>query len=170
MGFGDLHPVIMPVRSMLILPGAVVLLLAASVPSHGIELEAGTWKEVETGTEDGKPVQPSFNTTCITPDEAHDPAQGLSPTKNLTGMRGQCKTLENKKSDTSLSMHVQCGDPAKVLRDFNVDYVFNNARSYSGTVRSAVTVSGKSSTSDKKVEGRWMSSICRRNRADSPRG
>jgi hypothetical protein len=72
-------------------------------------------------------------------------------------------------SDSGLSMHVQCGDPGKVLRDFNVDYVFNNARSYSGRVKSAVTVSGKSATSDKKVEGRWMSSICRRNRA-APRG
>ena len=70
MGFGDLHPVITPVRSMLILPGAIALLLAASASSHGIELEPGTWKEVETGTEDGKLVQPSFNTTCITPDEA----------------------------------------------------------------------------------------------------
>jgi hypothetical protein len=165
MGFGDLHPVITPVRSTVILPGAVALLLAASAPSHGIELEPGTWKEVETGTEDGKAAQPSFNTICIDDDSA----ESLSPTKNLANMRGQCKMLEIKKSDMGLSMHVQCGDPGKVLRDFNVVYVFNSARSYSGRVTSAVTVSGKSATSDKKVEGRWMSSICRRNRP-APRG
>ena len=165
MGFGDLHPVTAPVRRIPILPGAVAFLLAASGPLHGIELEPGTWKEVETGTEDGKPAQPSFNTTCI--DE--DPAEGLSPIRNLASMRGQCKTLEIKKSDGGLSMHVQCGDPDKVLRDFNIDYVFNNARSYSGRLKSAVTVSGNSATSDNKVEGRWMSSICRRNRA-APRG
>jgi hypothetical protein len=169
MGFGNLHPMIAPVRSILILPGAVAFLLATSAPSHGIELEPGTWKEVETGTEDGKAVQPSFNTACISPDDAQNPAQGLSPAKNLADMKGQCKTLEIRKSDSGLSMHVQCGDPGKVLRDFNVDYVFNNARSYYGRVKSAVTVSGKSATSDKKVEGRWMSSICRRNRA-APRG
>lgn len=165
MDLGDLHPMTMAVRSTLILPGALALLFAMSAPSHGIELEPGTWKEVETGTEDGKPVQPSFNTLCI--DE--NPAEGLSPTKTLADTRAQCKTLEIKKSDGGLSMHVQCGDPAKVLRDFNVDYVFNNPRSYSGHVKSAVTMSGKSATSDKKVEGRWMSSICRRNRT-APRG
>jgi hypothetical protein len=156
-------------RRILILPGAMALWLVMSVPSHGIELEPGTWKEVETGTEDGKPVQPSFNTTCISPDEAQNPAEGLSPAKNLADMRGQCKTLEIKKSDRSLSMHVQCGDLDKVLRDFNVDYVFNNSRSYSGRVKSAVRVSGKAAISDKKVEGRWMSSVCRRNRP-APRG
>ena len=82
MGFGDLRPVIALVRSILILPGAVALLLAVSVPSHGIELEPGTWKEVETGTEDGKAAQPSFNTICIDDDSA----EGLSPTKNLANM------------------------------------------------------------------------------------
>jgi hypothetical protein len=57
-----------------------------------------------------------------------------------------------------------------VLREFNVDYTFNNARSYSGRVRSAVMLNGKSTTTDKKVEGRWMSSICVRKRAAPPRG
>jgi hypothetical protein len=66
-------------------------------------------------------------------------------------------------------MHVQCGDPDKVQRDCNVDYVFNKPRSYSGHLKTEVTMSGKSATSDKKVEGRWMSSICRRNRT-APRG
>ena len=167
MDFRNLHPVTTFVRSIPILPGAVALLLAASAPSHGIELEPGTWKEVETGTENGKAVQPSFNTICI--DE--NPAEGLSPTKNLADTtRGQCKTLAIKKSDDGLSMHFQCGDAGKALRDLNAEYVFNNPRSYSGNVKSAVTMSGKSATSDKKVEGRWMSSICRRNRATSPRG
>ena len=154
-------------RSVLIMPAVLAFLVAVNSASRAIELEPGTWKEVETGTEDGKPVAPSFNTICITPNEAQDPAQGLSPTKNLAEMRAQCKTLDLKKSDAGVSMHVQCGDPAKVQSDFNVEYVFNNARSYSGRVKSAVTMSGKSAIRDKKVEGRWMSSICRRNRPDT---
>jgi hypothetical protein len=170
MDFGNLHQVTAQLRSRLIVPGAIALLLAASAPSHGIELEPGTWKEVETGTEDGKSVTPSFNTTCITPDGAQDPTLGLSPTKNLVDIRARCKTSEIKKSGSGLSMHVRCGDPGKVITDFNVDYVFNNARSYSGRVKSAVTMSGKSAVSDKKVEGRWMSSICQRNRTAPTRG
>ena len=53
---------------------------------------------------------------------------------------------------------------------FNVDFVFNNARSYTGTVKSAMTMSGKSTTASKKIEGRWMSSICARKRAAQPGG
>ena len=160
----------MRIAGILMVSAMVAISIVGNAPSRAIELEPGTWKEIESGTENGKPVSPVFNTTCITPDEAEDPAKSLFPAKNLTDMRGQCRTLDIKKSDTGLTMHVQCGDPSKVLRDFNVDYVFNNARSYSGRVRSAVTMSGKSASSDKKVEGRWMSSICRRHRPDSPRG
>jgi hypothetical protein len=133
----------------------------AIAPSHAFELEPGTWKQIEIGTEDGKWVPPGTSTSCLTPEQAQDPRQGLAPDKDLTEMRGQCRTLDVQKSDTSLTIHVQCGDPGKVLKDFRVDYTFNNARSYSGRVKSAVTVSGKSATTDKKVEGRWMSSDLR---------
>jgi hypothetical protein len=139
-------------------------------PSQAFELEPGTWKQIETGTEDGKWVPPGTSTSCLTPEQGQDPRQGLAPDKDLTEMRGQCKTLNVQKSDRSLTMHVRCGDPGKVLMDFRVDYTFNNARSYSGRVKSAVTVSGKSATTDKKVEARWMSSICVRKRARQPRG
>ena len=54
--------------------------------------------------------------------------------------------------------------------DVHVDFVFNNARSYTGTVKSAMTMSGRSTTASKKIEGRWMSSICTRKRAAQPGG
>jgi hypothetical protein len=146
-------------------PIVLTVLVALACSSHAIELEPGTWKEIETGTEDGKWVPPATNVICMTPEEAEDPRKGLSPAKDLTEMRGRCKTLDAKKSDAGLTMHVQCGDPGKFLMNFNVDYTFNNARSYSGRVKYAGTMSGKTTATDKKVEGRWMSSICVRKRS-----
>ena len=61
-------------------------------------------------------------------------------------------------------MRLECGESGQAHMTFNVDFVFNNTRSYTGTVKSAVTMSGKSATASKKIEGRWMSSICTRNR------
>ena len=151
-------------------PVVLAVLVALACSSYAIELEPGTWKEIETGTEDGKWVPPATNVICMTPEEAEDPLKGLSPAKDLTQMRGRCKTLDAKKSDASLKMRVQCGDPAKLLMDFNVDYTFNSDRSYSGRVKYVGTMSGKTTTTDKKVEGRWMSSICVRKRGEPPRG
>jgi hypothetical protein len=37
-----------------------------------------------------------------------------------------------------------------------------NARSYSGTVKSAVTMMGKTTTTDKKVEGKWVAAACKK--------
>jgi hypothetical protein len=148
---------------------ALVLLIAAAGPSHAFEFEPGTWKEIETGREDGKPVPAATNTSCMTPEEAKDPLKGLSPEKDLKEMRGHCKTLDVKTSDTGLAMRVECGDPRQVQIKFIVDYTFNSPRSYSGTVKSAVTMSGKSTTTDKKVEGRWVSAICVRKRGAETR-
>ena len=143
---------------------ACVLLTATATASRAVELDPGTWKELEIGTENGKWVPPGTNVVCLTPEQAAEPVKGLSPERNLERMRGQCKTLDVKQSASGLAMRVQCGDPDKVLMSFDLDYTFNNARSYTGTVKSAVTVSGKSATAEKKVEGRWMSSICTRKR------
>jgi hypothetical protein len=162
-GFRELQTMSGRVNSICrIAAAACALLVVAAAPSRAFELEPGTWKELETGTENGKWVPPGTNTICLTPEQAAEPAKGLSPERNLERMRGQCKTLDVKQSASSLAMRVQCGDPAKVLMSFDLDYVFNNARSYSGTVKSAVTISGKAATAAKKVEGRWMSSICKR--------
>ena len=149
---------------------ALAALLGTGLPSHAFEFEPGTWKVIETGTQDGKPVAAETNTTCMTPDEAKDPLKGLSPEKGVGDLRGHCKTLDVKKTDTSLSMRLECGDPQKLQIKFTVDYTFNGPRSYSGTVKSAVIMSGKSATTDKKIEGRWVSGICVRRRGAPERG
>jgi hypothetical protein len=149
---------------------ALAILICATAPSRAFEFEPGAWKEIETGTEDGKTVEPVVNNTCMTEEEAKDPVKGLSPEKGLADMRGHCKTQNVKSSDTGLSMQLECGEAGQAQMSFNVDFVFNNAHSYTGTVKSAVTMSGKSATASKKIEGRWMSSICIRKRAPQPGG
>ncbi|MCX7314955.1 MAG: DUF3617 family protein [Alphaproteobacteria bacterium] len=138
--------------------------------ASAFEFEPGTWKEIETGTEDGKWVSPSTNVTCMTPEQAEDPLKALAPDKDLADLRGRCKTLEAKKSDAAVTMRVQCGDPAKLLMDFSVEYTLNSERSYTGKVKYVGSISGKTTTTEKKIEGRWMSSICVRKRAEPPRG
>jgi hypothetical protein len=168
MGVGDLHreagTAAARVRARGSMPGryllAAALLIAAAQPAFAVALEPGAWKEIETGTEDGKPVPPATNNTCFTPEEAEDPSKGFAPEKFMSSLRGQCKTLEATTSDKSLTMRVQCGEPDKTLMNFDMSYTFNSEHSYSGRVKYVATVKGKSTTSDKKIEGRWMSSIC----------
>ena len=51
-----------------------------------LEFEPGTWKEIETGTEDGKWAPPTTNTTCMTPEQAEDPLKALAPDKDLAAV------------------------------------------------------------------------------------
>jgi hypothetical protein len=148
---------------------ALAILICAAAPSRAFEFEPGGWKEIETGTEDGKAVEPAVNSTCMTEEEAKDPVKGLSPEKGLADMRGHCRTLDVKTSDAGLTMRLEC-ESGQAQMTFHVDFVFNNARSYTGMVKSARTMSGKSTTASKKIEGRWMSSICTRKRAAQPGG
>jgi hypothetical protein len=133
--------------------------VAAPLSASAIELQPGTWQDSETGTENGKPVQPKTETSCMTPEEAKDPLKGFSPEKD---MKGQCKTLEVKQSPAGIKMHLVCGDPKQFSMDIAIDYMFNNPRSYSGTVKSAVTMMGKTTTTDKKIEGKWLSAQCKK--------
>lgn len=149
---------------------ALALALLTDADGYAMELEPGTWREIETGTEDGKPVAATTNSTCMSEDEAKDPLKGLSPERYLSELRGHCKSHDVKITDKSLAMRVECGDPQKLQIKFTVNYTFNSPRSYSGTVKSAVTISGKSTTTDKKVEGRWVSGICVRRRGAPDRG
>jgi hypothetical protein len=65
---------------------ALAILICATAPSRAFEFEPGAWKEIETGTEDGKTVEPVVNNTCMTEEEAKDPVKGLSPEKGLAAI------------------------------------------------------------------------------------
>ena len=136
---------------------ALAASIAVSSPSYAIELQPGLWQETESGSENGKSVSPNAETTCMTAEDAKNPLRGFSPGKE---MRGQCKVLDVKQKADGIFIHMACGDPKQFLVDIAVDYVFTSARSYVGTVKSAITLMGQTTTSDKKVEGKWIAATC----------
>jgi hypothetical protein len=67
-----------------------------------------------------------------------------------------------KESANSLSMRMQCGQGKEFAVDITASFTIANAKSYSGTVKSAVTLGGKTTTSDKKIEAKWIAAQCKK--------
>jgi hypothetical protein len=118
-----------------------------------IELEPGQWQDTESGTEDGKPVKPEVTSDCMSPEEARDPVKQLSVMKD-TG--GQCKKLDIKESDNTVSIVMLCGDPKEMLIDLTGSYTFVDRKHYTGTMKSVITIAGKTSTANKTVDSKWL--------------
>lgn len=131
---------------------AVVWLLTAPARA-AIELEPGQWQDTESGTEDGKPVKPEVTSDCMSPEEARDPVKQLSVMKD-TG--GQCKKLDIKESDNTVSIVMLCGDPKEMLIDLTGSYTFVDRKHYTGTMKSVITIAGKTSTANKTVDSKWL--------------
>jgi hypothetical protein len=141
---------------------AVAAIAIAGAPlskAFAVELQPGQWQEVETGIENGKPVPAETTKSCMTAEEAKDPLKGLSPEKD---MKGQCKTYDIKQSPSGLSMRLRCGDAKQFAMDISASFTFATPRSYVGSVKSSVTVMGKTTVSDKKIEGKWLSAHCKK--------
>lgn len=130
----------------------------ALTPAAAIELRPGAWQETESGTEDGKPVPAKTETSCMTAEEAKDPLKGLSPEKD---MKGQCRSYDVRKSATGLSFRMDCGDPRQFSMNIVASFTFVSPTQYRGTMQTAVSMMGKKSTSDKKIEARWVSAQCK---------
>ncbi len=96
----------------------------------------------------------------MTPEEAKNPLTGLSPEKD---MKGQCKTYDVKQTATGLSLRWVCGDPKQMAMNITASFTFLSPTQYSGTLKSAVTVMGKTTTSDKKIEAKWIAAQCKKN-------
>jgi hypothetical protein len=140
------------VLSYRLAPAAVLAACLAWAPlAHAIEFQPGEWQETETGTEDGKPVKPEVNTSCMSAEEAKDPLKGLQPDKDT---QGQCKTAEIKQTANGLTIRMQCGDAKTYAMDIDAQYTVISPSHYIGTIKSKVTVAGHTSTADKKVEAR----------------
>jgi hypothetical protein len=118
-----------------------------------IELEPGQWQDTESGTEDGKPVKPEVTSDCMSPEEARDPVKQLSVMKD-TG--GQCKKLDIKESGNTVSIVMLCGDPKEMLIDLTGSYTFVDRKHYTGTMKSVITIAGKTSTANKTVDSKWL--------------
>ena len=114
----------------------------------------GEWQDTETGTENGQAVKPEVNSDCLSPEEAKDPVKSLMAMKGQSD--GQCKTMDVKQSGNTVSFVMQCGDPKQMSFDIAATYIFIDRRHYTGTMKSTIIMAGQKTTSDKKIESKWI--------------
>lgn len=129
------------------------LLFAASVTHAAITLQPGEWQETATGTEDGKPVPPEVDKSCMTAEEARDATNIVKEMKEqMQKDAGTCQKFEVRESGNSVVFAMRCGDAKQFLFDISGTYTFVSATRYSGTMKSTVTMMGKTMAQDKKIE------------------
>lgn len=131
-----------------------VCMFAASPSYAAIELEPGQWQDTETGDEDGKPVKPEVTSDCMSPEEAKDPVKQLAVMKDASA--GQCQKLDFKESGNTVSIVMLCGDPKEMLIDLTGTYTFIDRKNYTGTMKSVITLAGKTATANKTVVSKWI--------------
>jgi len=139
----------MTMKSMI----AAALVLAASPSFAAIELQPGEWQTTETGTEDGKPVEPEVEKDCMSAAEARD-ATGLvkDMRDQMQGQGAQCKTFDVKQSGETVSFVMKCGEPKQFFFDMTGTFTLVSPTRYTGTMKTVVTMGNRTTTSDKKVE------------------
>ena len=132
-----------------------------TAPAHAVvQLDPGEWQDTETGTEDGKPMKPEVTTSCMTAEEAKDVIKVLTQLQEGPGRK--CKTMHVQDKGSSLSFDMECGDAKTVLIAVALAITFVNSRHYTGTIKSNVAYGGKTVTSDKQLDSRWVGATCKK--------
>lgn len=132
----------------------LALLLAAPTANAKTVLDPGLWQDTETGTENGKPVQAEVTTDCMSAEDAADPAKSLSDMQASAGQ--QCSKLDVSRSGNTFSIDMRCGDPKQFSMEMTATYTIHDRRHYSGTLKSTVVLGGQKTTSDKRIESKWI--------------
>jgi hypothetical protein len=133
-----------------------------AMPAYAaIQLDPGEWQDTETGTENGEPAKPEVTTNCMKTEEAKDPVKALTQLKDTAGQ--QCKTMNVKENGNVLSFDMRCGEPKTMLIAISMNITFLNARHYTGTLKSNITLAGKTIATDKQLDSKWMSATCKKN-------
>ena len=138
-------------------------LLAAAPARAEIKLDPGTWQQVETGTEDGKPAKPVTYTDCLTPEQARDPVKALAAFKDIGSLIGrQCKTLRFHQGADKVSLTFACGEEKTNYIAIDLAFTFQDTRHYNGTIKSTFVFKSKKTTSDKTIEAKWLAAECKK--------
>ena len=145
------------VSALALLGGLCLLALPARA---AISLEPGEWQDTETGTEDGQPVKPEITTMCMTADDAKDVVKALSRLQDTAGQ--QCKTLHVQDKGNTLSFDMECGDAKQILIAVSMTINFVDARHFTGAIKSNVAYGGKTVTSDKQLNSKWVAAACKK--------
>ena len=91
----------------------------------------------------------------MSPEEAKDPVKQLAGMKEAAAA-GQCQKLDVKENGNTVSIVMLCGNPKEMLIDIRGTYTFHNKRSYTGTMKSVITLAGKTATANKTVVSKWL--------------
>jgi len=145
----------MPSFDRLAAAGVIMaLLLAAPMANAKTVLDPGMWQDTETGTENGKPAKPEVTTECMSAKDAEDPAKSLSELKGGAGQ--QCSKMDVRRSGNTFSIDMRCGDPKQFSMEMTATYTIHDRRHYSGTLKTTVVIGGQKTTSDKRIESKWI--------------
>ncbi|MBV9348098.1 MAG: DUF3617 family protein [Pseudolabrys sp.] len=118
-----------------------------------ITLQPGEWQETTTGLEDGKPVAPEVEKSCMTPEEARDATNVVKQMKDqMQKDAGQCQKFEANENGNSVTFALKCGVPQQMSFDISGVFTFISATRYTGSMKSAVAFGGRTMTQDKKIE------------------
>ena len=132
---------------------AALISFGVSQANAAIELQPGMWKTTETGTEDGKPAKPEVEESCMTPQEARDAKNVVAELrKQAQASGGQCQRYDVNESGNTVTFVMRCGMAQQFMMDISGTFNFVSATRYTGTLKSAITLGGKTTTSDKKID------------------
>lgn len=132
---------------------AAAFVLVASPGLAAIQLQPGEWQTTETGTEDGQPVPAQVDKECMNATDARDATNVVKQMRDqMQGQGAQCQTFDVDQSGETVSFTMKCGQQPQFFIDMTGTFTFVSSTRYSGTMKSAVTMMGKTSTGDKKIE------------------
>ena len=107
-------------------------LVAAPGLCAALEIEPGQWESSETSDVDGKPGEPEVSTDCVTPEDARDPVKALAGMQDEAG--GKCRMFDVKQTGNVVSVRDEMRRPEGRLDRYERDFVFENARHYTGAL------------------------------------
>ena len=130
------------------------LAVAFAAPASAMQLEPGEWQGTETGSENGEAAPPSTFTGCITSADTADLIKRLKSLKDIAG--NKCTAMQVQDAGNTLTIKVECGTPERLSIVVDSKVTFENAKHYFGSVKSSVSFAGKTTTSDKAFDSKWI--------------
>ena len=118
-------------------------------------------------------IRCKLNRKCWTQFNRKDRFQDWSwPTTNderptTTGKRPTTKKQADplcrvQDKGNTLSFDMECGDAKQILIAVSMTITFADARHFTGTIKSNVAYGGKTVTSDKQLNSKWVAAACKK--------
>lgn len=124
-----------------------------------LEIEPGQWESIETSDVGGHPGKPERSSECVSAEDARDPVKALAGMQENAG--GKCHMFDVKQNGNIVSFVMKCGDPREGSIDMSATFTFENARHYTGSIKSVMAIMGKTMTSTMTVDARRIGA-CRK--------